>query len=184
MDNLFVHFKAETDVPDEVNQATHRELVEFCKKYLPAVPPPEPKTVRRIVAEIFRFNSSKCLCWDLAGTSGHGGPRRIESAKIQGAVQAAPSHTSLHDKITQLSASTRSFLRIFSICGKEVMGVLQSVLSEVGTSEQQGLAKSVAPSTPAVPSPVAVGVATQLLLLLQFLAVTVHVNRYAWQLGD
>ena len=124
-------------MPDVVNKATHYELVEFCKKHLPQFAPPEAKTVRRIVTEIFRFNSSNCLCWKLADTSGRDEPKRLMSADLEGAIQAAPSHTLLRDKITQLSASMRRFLRIFSICGREVMEVLQSLLSTSGAVDTQ-----------------------------------------------
>eukprot|EP00049_Salpingoeca_infusionum_P004506 m.80349 g.80349 ORF g.80349 m.80349 type:complete len:1311 (-) comp12597_c0_seq6:624-4556(-) len=71
MSNLFLEFQVDEHVPDVVNEATHARLEEFCSKHLPDLPAPSTKTVRRIVSEISRFNSSSCLCWDVAGDGGH-----------------------------------------------------------------------------------------------------------------
>eukprot|EP00049_Salpingoeca_infusionum_P016347 m.333389 g.333389 ORF g.333389 m.333389 type:complete len:354 (+) comp16063_c1_seq3:291-1352(+) len=138
MDNLFVHFNAEHDLPNKVNKATHARLVEFCSDHLPHLPEPKRKSVRKIVSETFRFNASKCLCWDIANKAGgaaHGGSRRAMGFEHR-VPKARLSQPSFHQKVTELSTHAKDFLRIFSVCGREVTTVLEMLLAEQDHSKR------------------------------------------------
>jgi len=70
--NLFVDFDM-TSLPDAINGPTQTRLNRFLRDDLKlAITAPE-LTVRGIVAEMMKFNTSGTLCWDVFERNSHGG---------------------------------------------------------------------------------------------------------------
>lgn len=110
--NLFAVLHQEPYVvPDAINEPTLARLEEVVTEHLGLSKDIiKHFTVRKIVDEICRFNSSQTLCWDLVGSSSHGGATT----------------SSLHLSLQQSGA----LQRVFALCAEPVVNKVETVLEQ------------------------------------------------------
>lgn len=124
--NLFQEFKPTEMLPDVVNEPTLERLTRFIHDDL-GQPQLQPTryTVRALVSELFKFNASGTLCWNLAGTAPsapHGGVSRTSSATTSATTRDASTEVAM----VEMAATQR----VFAHCAQPVVVQVESVLAE------------------------------------------------------
>lgn len=111
--NLFnVLHKPPHVLPDEVHPRTLARLKEVVSKHLdlPAEIVDETYTVRKVVEEICKFNSSSTLCWDILG--------RI--SRVEGT----------SNPLRQGQRQNHALRRVFALCAEPVANKVNQVLKQ------------------------------------------------------
>lgn len=125
--NLFTTFDF-GQLPDIVNQPTLDRLREFVagdlnRKDIVI----DPLTVRELVDEICKFNSSNTLCWELAHA--HSGPKLAAAPPMYAAAAA--------DSIDAAIKDTGDLHRVFARCAQPVKDEVTWVLEHLFAPQKQ-----------------------------------------------
>eukprot|EP00730_Choanoeca_flexa_P019819 TRINITY_DN9690_c0_g1_i5.p1 TRINITY_DN9690_c0_g1~~TRINITY_DN9690_c0_g1_i5.p1 ORF type:complete len:1279 (+),score=334.90 TRINITY_DN9690_c0_g1_i5:87-3923(+) len=108
-------------LPDAVNTPTQARLNRFLRDGLKLSITARDLTVRGIVSEMMKFNASGSLCWDVFGTSGHGGMRT---------------------PLGKAASAQMELRRVVSRCANYVFSVVEEAVEERKQAGKQGNIKT------------------------------------------
>lgn len=115
-------------LPNTVNEPTLARLTRFIHDDLGqrSVHPPH-YTVRELVDELCKFNTSRTLCWTLVGVPAGGAPRKHDPSNGHGGTQSSLSRDLTTDVAMDEMAATQ---RVFARCAQPVVSQVESALTE------------------------------------------------------